>query len=232
MGISRTITFLVAAACACLLAGCGHSEGRTADASSLDDVEEATDPVEEEGPRECTHEEMLALEEEVMRLAPEGDPCFSGSVIVSNDGVEAHVNHSWWSLCLYCGPDGYGERLDGQEGRVEEAVYELIPECAIPWDSRVVCVGGGSIADYYRIVEAAEEACGHLWSPTHDWGTPLHGAEFHLDDDGVVTDVVDDEWGDPMTPEELECIGTSLEGLTLPCLAGFDICPGLCLPGP
>ena len=235
MGCSRSIAVLAVASCACLLVGCVQPPDRTTDSSSSEDVEEVTDSIEEEhtGPRECTHEEMIALEEEVRRVAPEGDSCFSGSVIVTNEGVEASINFRWWSLCMYCGPEGYGERLDEREARIEEAVSVLIPECLIPYGSRLVSVRGGSLADYYRIVEAAEEACSHLWSPTHDWGRPIQGVEISLDDDGMVTAVADDEWWEePLTPEELECIGAALEGMTFPCLAGFDICPDLCLPGP
>jgi hypothetical protein len=54
-----------------------------------DVTEDPGDVLQEEIPGlpECTTEQMQALEEEVMRLAPEGDSCFTGSVIVSNDGV-------------------------------------------------------------------------------------------------------------------------------------------------
>ncbi|MFH1437830.1 MAG: hypothetical protein ABIJ56_19130 [Pseudomonadota bacterium] len=83
-------------------------------------------------------------------------------------------------------------------------------------------VTGKDGEDEMRLHEAAHEECPDLLTGC-GWG--LEGTVITVDPEGRVVDVGVHDGCDPTPPEVLECIRAALEGLTFPCLAGFQICP-------
>ncbi len=171
----------------------------------------------------CTEEQARQEEEQIRALAAESSPCFIGDIVVSLDGATARY-------------DGLGalqpddrsaatrQLVDEQESLVNDALTGRQLSCLPdnkPNPANLYYVRSSATAatgDYDRLLSAIRDEC--TIPPPGRYSTEL---TITIDAQGRFAGVRTSLPPEEVPLETLDCVRAALEGLTFPCLAGFDL---------
>jgi anaerobic magnesium-protoporphyrin IX monomethyl ester cyclase len=205
------------------LTGCYSSRGGEAedvreerDAADLTTEEaELEDPdVGEEAPS-CTDAVREARRQEILDIVKRVDPCLAVTIFYyPRNHPELQVYSSNRDGPTYCDHDAIVERTE----RIRNALSGVDLSC---FDELSLSIEGGDATDFRAMEQAFGEGCPQDMPYVDDW----YNVVIVIDASGRVIDVQSRDASNPAAAESLACIRQALEGLTFPCLAGYQVCP-------
>lgn len=181
----------------------------------------------------CTEEQVAQTRSEVgdtvERAVSEEDPCFSGALHFTLDGItvsgtvprssreiEPCTEFDRCSLAP-CPDFELPEQYSQQIGQVaEQALREIeIPPC---YSGFVRSMNGGASAELRRLAGLFPVTCLQL-------GDIASRYIIALDENGLVAEVTTQNF--VLQEEIADCLQTALQGVAFPCIADFEICVDL-----
>jgi len=170
---------------------------------------------------ECTLEQADEQREQVRAIVRQAQPCFNGYVTFPNGTHDETV----YLPGFFPGPAGAWAALCDTPGNaaakaaMEQSVADALSGQMFP------CLGTDIVSDYVEI----EGGAGTEWSSMMSMiGQACPEVYDHFGSISIVLDVtgaVVDVTGAAVPVSVLQCVQTTLSGLTFPCLAGYEICP-------